>query len=59
MSILSPESVIDKNGNEKNIVNGINFQKIIEFYNSDVEKATVEIIAKDDYYNSFKVTALE
>lgn len=59
MAILSPESVTDKNGNEKNIVNGINFQKIIEFYNSDVEKATVEIIAKDDYYNSFKVTSLE
>ena len=59
MAILSPESVTDKNGNEKNIVNGINFQKIIEFYNSDVEKATVEIIAKDDYYNSFRVINLE
>lgn len=59
MAIISPESVVDKNGNEKNIVNGINFQKIIEFYNSDVEKATVEIIAKDDYYNSFKVISFE
>ena len=59
MAILSPESVTDANGNEKNIINGINFKKIIEFYNSNVEKATVEIIQKDDYYNSFKVTGLE
>lgn len=59
MAILNPSSVVDAKGNEKNIVNGINFQKIIEFYNTNVEKATVEIIQKDDYYNSFKVIYLE
>ena len=59
MAILSPESVTDAKGNEKNVINGINFKKIIEFYNTNVEIATVEIIAKDDYYNSFKVINLE
>ena len=59
MAILSPESITDAKGNEKNIINGINFKKIIEFYNTNVEVATVEIIAKDDYYNSFKVISLE